>query len=323
MANLTQTDYRVPSGVDGLSLLLRRKAPASAPPPTPETTVLFVHGATYASTLTVDYAIDGLSWMDSLAAAGFDTWCLDLLGYGGSDRPPEMDAPPDDNPPLVDTAQAVDDLGRAVDVILAERGIDRLCLIGYSWGSAITGGYAGRHADKVARLVLYGAIWLGVGGGAVTAAGRPGAYRTVDAEAVIARWQSGLDADQLATIAPPQRFRDWAEAAIASDPAAGMSDPPRLRAPAGVVKDVLDHWRQDRPTYDPAKIQAPTLVVVGEWDRETTPEQGRGVFDRLENAADRRYTVIGRATHSMLLENQRHALHNAVEGFLKEGWTGG
>ncbi len=323
MAELTRDEYRVPSGIDGLSLLLRRKRPAGAAPATPEKTVLFLHGATYASTLTFDYAIDGLSWMDRLAMAGFDTWCLDLLGYGGSDRPPAMDEPPDNHPPLVDTAQAVDDLGRAVDFICAERGIDRLCLIGYSWGSAICGGFAGRQPDKVARLVLYGAIWLGVGGGAVTAGGRPGAYRTVDAEAVIARWQSGLDADQLAAIAPLERIHDWAEAAIASDPTAGRSDPPRLRAPAGVVKDVLDHWRQDQPTYDPAKIEAPTLVVVGEWDRETTPEQGRGVFDRLENAADRRYLVIGRATHSMLLENQRHALHNAVEAFLKEGWEGG
>ena len=323
MAGLKRGEYRVPGGMAGLSLLLRRRRPAGMSAGSPTRTVLFVHGATYASTVTFDYPIDGLSWMDRLAAAGFDTWCLDLLGYGGSDRPAAMDEPPDLHPPLVDTAQAVDDLGRAVAFVLSECGIGRLNLIGYSWGSAICGGFAGRHADHVARLVLYGAIWLGVGGGAVTAGGRPGAYRTVDAEAVIARWQSGLDAAQLAAIAPEDRFREWAAAAIASDPTAGLSDPPRLRAPAGVVKDVLDHWRRDRPTYDPAAIRAPTLVVVGEWDRETTPEQGRGVFDRLENAADRRYLVIGRATHSMLLENQRVALHNAVEGFLKEGWSGG
>ncbi len=67
-----------------------------------------------------------------------------------------------------------------------------------------------------------------------------------------------------------------------------------------------------------AKITAPTRVVVGEWDEETTPAQGRAVFERLANAADRRLVVIGRASHSMLLANQRHALHRTVDDFLRE-----
>ena len=66
---------------------------------------------------------------------------------------------------------------------------------------------------------------------------------------------------------------------LASDPNPSSKT---LRAPAGVVKDVLENWGQGRPTYDPAKIQAPTLIVVGEWDHETTPEQGCEVFARLE-----------------------------------------
>ena len=31
--------------------------------------------------------------------------------------------------------------------------------------------------------------------------------------------------------------------------------------------------------------------------------------------------VIGGATHSMLIENQRGALHTVVDGFLKEGYA--
>ena len=63
-------------------------------------TVLFVHGATYGSTYTFDYQISGQSWMDHLAAQGFDVWCLDLLGYGLSDRPTVMDQPAEENPPM-------------------------------------------------------------------------------------------------------------------------------------------------------------------------------------------------------------------------------
>jgi len=60
--------------------------------------------------------------------------------------------------------------------------------------------------------------------------------------------------------------------------------------------------------------------VVGEWDRETRPEQGRAAFGLLSNDIERRYVMIGGATHSMLIENQRGALQHAVDGFLQEGW---
>ncbi len=87
-----------------------------------------------------------------------------------------------------------------------------------------------------------------------------------------------------------------------------------------MVNDVRARNASQVPAYDPGKIRVPTMVVVGEWDRETTPEQGRTVFELLPNDVQRRYVVIGGATHSMLLENQRGALHRVVDGFLKEGW---
>lgn len=321
MGEITVEDHRVESGEAGLHLLVRNKRPADPDNAQPAKTVLFVHGATYASMLTFDYAVDGQSWMDAMADAGFDAWCVDLLGYGGSGRPAAMAEPADANPPIVDTGQAVADVGRVVDFILARRGLPRLSLIGYSWGTAITGGYAARHPDKVARLVLYGALWLKQTS-AVASAGPPGAYRVVDAEAAAKRWVTGLSEEQISALAPPGRIAAWAAAAIATDPDAARFDPPRLRAPSGVVKDVRDYWLSGRPTYDPAAIRAPTMIVVGEWDQETTPEQGRAVFDRLENAADRRYVVIGRGTHTLLLENQRGALRDTVASFLREDWPG-
>jgi pimeloyl-ACP methyl ester carboxylesterase len=62
---------------------------------------------------------------------------------------------------------------------------------------------------------------------------------------------------------------------------------------------------------------APTLIVVGEWDKETTPAQCQAVFAQLDNAPTKRLTIIGHGTHSLLLENQRHALHQVVLDFLK------
>ena len=42
-----------------------------------------------------------------------------------------------------------------------------------------------------------------------------------------------------------------------------------------------------------------------------------GRFEKLTNAPEKRMTVIGSGTHTLLLENHRHELHDVVSGFLK------
>ncbi|PJK31456.1 alpha/beta fold hydrolase [Minwuia thermotolerans] len=307
---VTATDHSVASGRKGLNVLVRNKRGGSGPP------VLFVHGATYPSTIMFDYPVEGVSWLDWMAGRGFDAWCVDLLGYGVADRPPEMDQAAEANGPIVDTAEAVGDVKRVIDFILAERGVGQLDLLGYSWGTAIGGQVAGDLPEKIRRLVLAGALWLRSGNVQIAVPGQLGAYRTVDADAIVKRWTVDLDDAQRDAIAPAERLRAWAEAAVATDPESVRHDPPRLRAPTGVVKDVQQHWLKGDPTYDPGRIRCPTMVVVGEWDRETTPEQGLEVFSRLTGTAERRFTMIGGGTHSLLLENQRHQLRDVVAGWL-------
>jgi len=319
MSDLTTIDHKVQSSQAGLSVYVRNKHLTRRDGFSPAETVLFVHGATYPSTITFDYAIDGESWMDIMARAGFDVWCVDLLGYGASDRPPAMSVPADDNPPVVDTDDAVADVTLVIDYILGLRSLPRLALIGYSWGTLIGGTYAGQQPEKVERLVLYGCAWMGTGG-AISTGQMPGAYRMVDAAAAIAHWCRELDDGQIASIASPAHMAAWAEAFLASDPESVRHDPPQARAPAGVVKDVQARLQSGVQPYDPGLITAPTMIVVGEWDRETRPEHGRAAFELLSNDIERRYVMIGGATHSMLIENQRGALQRAVDGFLKEGW---
>ena len=309
--NIITKDHKLASGRDNLTVLLRNKHVNEHAP-----AILFVHGATYPSTVTFDYAIDGRSWMDTLALAGFDVWCIDLLGYGGADRPPAMAVPADQHPPIVDTEEAVADVLRAIDFILARRQVPTLDLIGYSWGTAICGQVAGTVPGNIRRLVLAGALWVQAGSVQITVEGALGAYRMVDAAATVKRWTVGLDASQRAAIAPAERLQQWAHAAVASDPQSSRQQPARLRAPTGVVKDVMTYWLRDTPTYDPALIRAPTLVVMGEWDQETTPAQGLQVFARLTGTNTRRLVILGAATHLMLLEEQRQQLYAVVNDFL-------
>ena len=71
---------------------------------TPDKILLYVHGATYPAETSFDLPLGGRSMMDYVAQHGFDVYLVDVRGYGGSTKPPEMDAPPAENKPIVDTA---------------------------------------------------------------------------------------------------------------------------------------------------------------------------------------------------------------------------
>ena len=121
--------------------------------------VLFVHGATYPSETAFDIALPGGSWMDYAAERGYDTYLVDIRGYGRSTRPPAMDAPPDQNPAFATTAEAIKDVGAAVDFIRQRRKADKINLVGWSWGTTLMGGFTAQNNDKVAKLVLYAPLW--------------------------------------------------------------------------------------------------------------------------------------------------------------------
>ena len=311
---ITKSDYRIVSPVENYGLLLRNKIRGDSDLGHSMRSVLFIHGATYGSTSTFDYQIEGESWMDKMAGQGFDVWCLDLLGYGQSDRPREMLVAPSLNDPIVDTAHAIREMDIAVDFILRHRSISHLSLIGYSWGSAICGRYAGTFKEKVERLVLTGALWVEKAEVPNSGNAELGSYRTVDAVTMEKRWAMGLSKNEIEAIVPPAVVSRWCSEAVLSDPLGEKSG--LLRAPTGVIQDFIHHSVSGEPWYQPSEILAPTQIVVGELDAETTPDQGKKIFEQLDNATEKSVTVVGGGTHSLLLENQRHVLQRAVSGFL-------
>lgn len=68
-----------------------------------ERTILMMHGATYSSESLFDAPLGGVSFMDYLAGRGYDVFAIDVRGYGGSTRPPQMEALPEESEPLVRT----------------------------------------------------------------------------------------------------------------------------------------------------------------------------------------------------------------------------
>lgn len=301
-------------------IYVRNKRPVGGEQFAADRIVIFQHGATYGSA-AFDLPFGGLSWMDYIAARGFDVYCIDLPGYGRSERPSQMDAPANENPPFMRTSDAADCLGTVVDFVCARRGVDRLCLIGWSWGTAITGLYTAGHGDRVERLTLYAPVWdrTDSAPSAIHVDGPLGAYRTVNREATQKRRQNGLDAEQAAKVMPAEWFNLWWDATTAADPGAM---PGTIRAPNGVVQDSHDYWNVGKPLYDPAKIAVPVLVIVGEWDPDTKPDLAIKLYPLLTHAAWKRLTIVSGGTHSLMMEANRMLLFRSVQQFLEEAPPG-
>ncbi|HVI62975.1 MAG TPA: alpha/beta hydrolase, partial [Bradyrhizobium sp.] len=91
---LVTEEMMVKSPDPGIEIYVRNKRPAQMTTFRPERTVLYVHGATYPASTAFDLQLGGMSWMDYIAARGYDVYLLDLRGYGKSTRPKEMSEDP-------------------------------------------------------------------------------------------------------------------------------------------------------------------------------------------------------------------------------------
>lgn len=312
---IVSEDVFIESGDPGIRLFLRNKRPAVMTGFTPARTLLFCHGGSQAGEVTFDLALDGMSWLDYVAARGWDVWLVDIRGFGKSTRPPEMDQPAETVPPLVRTEVAWRDFGAAVAHILKARGIPALNALGWSWGTMIAGGWAAHHPGIVRRLVLFGAAWPDRRRYAVPKVG----YDTWTVAETLRRLQTGAPEAARSGLTPAHWIAAWAEATVATDPKARTFDPPRVRSPNGMVLDLEEAQRLGRPLYPAGRIDGDVLLVTGEWDALTAPDKARMVFDALTGARSRRLTVLGGATHFAHLECRRLELYAAVQGFLEEG----
>jgi pimeloyl-ACP methyl ester carboxylesterase len=303
--------FRIPSPRENLSLFLRF-LPARAEP-RERRAVLYVHGATFPSALSIAHRFDGKSWRDALNESGFDVWGLDFHGFGHSDRYPEMSRPPADNPPLCIAEDAAQQLAAAVHFILKRQNLEKLSLISHSWGSMPACRFAGSEPALVDRVALFGPI----------AKRGPRRYETAP---TFPAWRIVTPQDQWTRFiedvpagAPPVlsriHFEEWAERYLDSDPDSRTRNPAGVKTPLGPFSEIIKAWH-GQLGYDPANVRAPVAIIRGEWDGLIQDDDARRLFDAFTQSPVKRDIKIGRGTHLMHLEAMRLALWRESIGFL-------
>jgi pimeloyl-ACP methyl ester carboxylesterase len=305
--------FRIPGPRAGLSLFLRF-LPAASSAFRPRRAVLYVHGATFPSALSVAHRFDGTSWRDALGAAGFDVWGLDFYGFGHSDRYAEMDRPAADNPPLCVAQDAAQQLEAAIRFILGHQNIDALSLISHSWGSMPASLLASAHPALIDRLVLFAPISQRGPRRYETPPALP-AWRIVTLEDQWNRFVEDVPAHEPPVLSRVH-FEEWGQRYLDSDPESRSRDPAGVKTPLGPLSEIIKAWH-GRLAYDPAQVRCPVAIIRGEWDGLIPDDDARWLFDAFTHAPVKRDIKIGRGTHLMHLEAMRLALWRESISFLQ------
>jgi pimeloyl-ACP methyl ester carboxylesterase len=304
---------RIPSHIDGLHLFLRHMPPQAQRSDTPQV-VLYVHGGTFPSALSIAHRFDGRSWRDELCASGFDVWGLDFLGFGESDRYPEMADPAEDHAALGQADSASRQIEQAVRWICRHHDVQRISIAAHSWGTIAAGRFAGNYPDLVDRMVFFGPVtWRQPTGGPQ----RYPAWRRVSLDDQWQRFTADVPTGETQVLSRPH-FDEWGSLYLDTDPESRTRSPAGVKTPSGPWQDIAEAW-SGKLAYDPGLIRAPVAIIRGEWDSLATDSDARWLFDALRASTLRRDVKIARATHLMHLEENRYALYREAEAFLQGG----
>jgi len=259
-------------------------------------TILFVHGSSMASQPTFDLHVDGIpdkSAMEWFARQGFDTWCVDMEGYGRSSKHRDINC---------NIANGADDLEAASEYIMRTRNCGPLLVYGVSSGALRAAIFAARHPDRVARLALDAFVWTGEG--SPTLAERrtrlpqflEANRRPIDrasVRAIFERDHPGTAEDRV--------IEAYADAILALDDT----------VPTGTYVDMCTVL----PVVDPKDVLAPTIIMRGQFDGIATFDDLLGFFERLPNP-DKQFVVMPGIAHaSFQQKNFRTAFHTLLAFF--------
>jgi pimeloyl-ACP methyl ester carboxylesterase len=143
---------KINSRIPGLHLAILHEAASAG---TGNNPVLFIHGASFPSALAAGFHMGGFSWMDNLAQNNYDSYALDFLGYGYSDKYPEMKTKLLQGQAPGRAKDIYQDIDSAVNCILGRTGSHKINIIAHSWGGSVAALYASKFPEKIDKLILF------------------------------------------------------------------------------------------------------------------------------------------------------------------------
>jgi pimeloyl-ACP methyl ester carboxylesterase len=201
-----------------------------------------------------------------------------------------------------------------VRFIRARHQLGQFGIIAHSWGTIVSGRFAGRCPELVDRLVFFGPITRRPKG--KDQARLPG-WRLISLADQWDRFTETVPRD-VAPVLSRRHFDEWGERYLDIDPDSRTRSPAAVKVPSGAFQDIFDAWAGEL-AYEPRLVRAPVAIIRGEWDAYCTDEDANWLFDALAGSPNKRDVKISRGTHLMHLETMRYALYRESIAFLVGG----
>ena len=261
-------------------------------------TILFVHGSSMASQPTFDLNVPGRadsSAMDWFARRGFNTWSVDMEGYGRSDKHRDLN---------FDIANGADDLAAASDYIMKTRGLKKFLVYGISSGALRAAMLAERHPERVARLALDAFVWTGKGSPTLAErAKKLPEFSKVNRRPIDRAFVHSIFNRDHAGCAEERVIEAFADAILALDDS----------VPTGTYVDMCSKL----PVVDPAKISSPTIIMRGEFDGIASFEDLIEFFTRLPNP-DKQFAVMAGISHASFQQINYRTVYHILHCFFTQ-----
>jgi pimeloyl-ACP methyl ester carboxylesterase len=291
-ANITGQEHWTSKG--GVKLFMWEKRAAAQS----RGTVLFVHGSSMASQPTFDLKVPGRpdsSVMDYFVERGFDTWCVDMEGYGRSDKSRDVSC---------DIANGADDLEAATDYIMKTRGAKRFMTYGISSGALRAALFAQRRPERVQRLALDAFVWTGEGSPTLAERRKklPEFMKMKRRPMDRAFMRSIFDRDHPGC-AEDRVIEAFADQTLALDDS----------VPTGTYVDMCSKL----PVVDPAKITVPTIVMRGQFDGIAGFDDLTEFFKRLPNP-DKQFAVMSGISHASFQQINYMLVYHILHSFFTQ-----
>ena len=260
--------------------------------------VLFVHGSSMASQPTFDLTVPGRrdsSVMDWFARRGFVSWCVDMEGYGRSDKKRDI---------YCDISNGADDLAAATDYVFHKRGVRAFMTYGISSGALRAALFAERHPERVLRLALDAFVWTGEGAPTLQERRKklPQFLATKRRPIDRAFVQSIFDRDH-PECAEKRVVDAFADAILALDDS----------MPNGTYIDMCSKL----PVNDPAKITMPTLVLRGQYDGIAGFDDLIEFWKRLPNP-DKQFSVLAGVSHASFQQKNYRMVYHILHAYFTQ-----
>jgi len=277
-------------------LFLWEKAAGSSPGPLG--TILFVHGSSMASQPTFDLHVPGRSdssAMDYFRHLGYDTWCVDMEGYGRSDKHRDINS---------DIATGADDLEAATDYIMRTRSVESFLVYGISSGALRAALFAERRPERVRRLALDAFVWTGKGSPTLAERSkRLPEYQSRNRRPIDRAFVRSIFTRDHPGTADDEVIEAFADAILALDDS----------VPTGTYVDMCAHL----PVVDPARLAAPTLIMRGQYDGIASLEDLLEFFTRLPNP-DKQFAVMPGIAHASFHQKSFRIAYHILHGFFSQ-----